>query len=704
MKKDKVMSEEYKTQLFRLATVLYADNNYEVAPKTIHRKIIESVLLECNAKEYSIHQIIDFIQDNYNITFEEEVIKDIVNNDKEERFLTNYRNSNLYVCLSEKRKQTLLAKISNKTINYFIDEFEKEYKQLIGSTDSKQLIHRFLYEIFSTNTSSFQKLINSKKDLKGLINLESTNYKEKEKEIINNFLHWDNADKNKAIFDISSYALEYCMLTNKNGASSIHLDNLKYKSFYLDTNIIYRALGINGEDRQKRSKTFLKKFTDTGEKLIISKSTDNEFKDGLKGHIDKIERYNSPRIKSGVYQEVNVQKDIFNYYHKWRIGKVNVSLDLFLAEIFSNYDNFKKAFAIETDTIIPYNLEDKKTAEDLKNYTSSISTFKSKEGNEIVGSATIDAENILWVEKKRADKAQNIFDTKFFFISTDQGLRRWDYQRANQTPIVLLPSQWMSILLRYLNRTDDDFKSFVNFLNLKNNEVLISSEKLHIVLSGISELTTNIVQQRTLLNNLVENKFNGVIYSGISSDEIYENAKKYAKSELEKQLEDLENKNKELSTKQDNFLSELEKHKESVSTEIEQLKEDKSGIGKKLSDKENENKKLKDKLIEKEIKEEYRKWQITAYVWSLVALIFVIYFVLLFILSGWEYNYPHKLSLWKDSISDSFQKQIITGLMYSPLIGLWLIIKNFIWKRLLSREKKTEQKKMIKKEITEDYK
>ena len=116
----------------------------------------------------------------------------------------------------------------------------------------------------------------------------------------------------------------------------------------------------------------------------------------------------------------------------------------------------------------------------------SISTFKQKEGNEIIGSATIDAENILWIEKKRNNKSQNIFDTKYFFISTDQSLRRWDYQREDKTPIVLLPSQWMSILLRYLNRTEDDFKSFVSFLNLKNNEVLINSERLHVVLAGIS--------------------------------------------------------------------------------------------------------------------------------------------------------------------------------------------------------------------------
>ena len=62
MQKSRNMSEEYKNQLFRLAAVLYADNNYEVTPKTIHRKIIESVLLECNKPDYSVHQIIDFIQ------------------------------------------------------------------------------------------------------------------------------------------------------------------------------------------------------------------------------------------------------------------------------------------------------------------------------------------------------------------------------------------------------------------------------------------------------------------------------------------------------------------------------------------------------------------------------------------------------------------------------------------------------------------
>ena len=697
------MNQENKNQLFRLATVLYADNNYEVAPKTIHRKIIESVLLECGSREYSVHQIIDFIQNRYNITFEEDALTEIVTSKREEGFHTNFKNGNLFVCLTEKRKQTLQSKISNKTIDYFIGEFQKEFSPLIDKSDSKEIIHRFLYELFSTNTSSFQKLIDNKRDLSGLINLESANYTEKEKEIINHFLHWDNNDKNKAIFDISSYALEYCMLTNKNGGSSIHLANLKNKNFYLDTNIIYRALGINGEDRKNRTQTFLKKFSDSGEKLIISIPTESEFKDGLRGHTDRIRKYDSPRVNSKLFQEVQVQKDIYSYYHKWRMGKANTSLDLFVADIFSIYDNFKRELKIDTDTKAPFDIQDKITQEILNDYTSSISNFKSREGNEIIGSATIDAENILWLETKRESKSQNIFDTKFFFISTDQGLRRWDYQRANQTPIVILPSQWMSILLRYLDRTNDDYKSFVNFLNLKNNEVLIDSEKLHVVLAGISEMTTSLEQQRTILHNLVENKFNGVISRGLNSDQIFENAKKYAKSKLEQQVELLNQKNEQLNIKQETLSSELETHKTSVSCEIQQLKDDKSGIGQKLSEKEQENLKLKNNLMAKEGEDELKKWQRPAY-WLMAPGLFLLAFTLLqFCCKTWAYNYPYQLILWIDTITNTVQKSTLTLLMYAPLIGLWLIMV-YSWNRLISSDKKKDKLKSIKAELLEKYK
>ena len=306
-------------------------------------------------------------------------------------------------------------------------------------------------------------------------------------------------------------------------------------------------------------------------------------------------------------------------------------------------------------------------------------------------------------ETKRENNNQNIFDTKYFFISSDQSLRRWDYQREDKTPIVLLPSQWMSILLRYLNRTEDDFKSFVSFLNLKNSEVLINSEKLHIVLAGIAEMTTSIEQQRFILNNLVENKFNSVVSRSMSNEQIFENAKKYAKSKLENEVEKLKIQNNDLTGKYNEISADITVHKTAVTSEIQHLKDEKEGIKRKLSDKEQENIHLKEQLIESEIKAEMRKWQEPAKWLIALGFLIILFMTLQFCCKTWSLNYPYKLVMWIETITNTVQKTTLTTLMYAPLIGLWLISK-FVWSRLISKDKKSETKLKIKNNVTVKYK
>ena len=106
-------------------------------------------------------------------------------------------------------------------------------------------------------------------------------------------------------------------------------------------------------------------------------------------------------------------------------------------------------------------------------------------------------------------------------------------------PAVILPSQWMSILLRYLGRSKDDFKSYVSFLNIRNRESVLSNEKLTLIIESVFELTTNIEQADGIVYNIINSKFLEENLESTDS-EIKEKVKEIAKSELESRIEDNE--------------------------------------------------------------------------------------------------------------------------------------------------------------------
>ena len=102
----------------------------------------------------------------------------------------------------------------------------------------------------------------------------------------------------------------------------------------------------------------------------------------------------------------------------------------------------------------------------------------------------------------------------------------------------MLPSQWLSIILRFLNRTNDDYKSFVNFLNLRSNEQAISGEKLQIILAGISEITADVETQRGLMNILVEIDLR-ILLMAIKMTKLFlKGLNIFAKSETDKRIEE----------------------------------------------------------------------------------------------------------------------------------------------------------------------
>lgn len=537
------MKNTTSNELFRLAAILYADNNYEVSTQTIHKKVIESALSANGNQFVSIPSLCAKISELYELVFTEEDVLIVINNPKNDGFELSTFNGERMIKLSLQRECVIASKIKDQTIDDYISEFEQLFH-----LDAKDIIYKFLYELFNNDIQSFQRLTNIKKNAKEcLYKIDNHNYSEQEKEIINGFLQWDSPLKNKAIFDLSSYAIEYSILTNN---STISIQSLRNKQIYLDTNVIYRALGINGSSRESLTRTFLQKFNEVGEKLYISKHTETEFKDSIKFHIDNIEKFNTPRVSSKVYLETSVNEEIYNYYHKWRTNKANSSTSLFLAHIYNLYDKFKVEYKITVENICPYNADGEEVALQLQQMSSQILSKKAEvDITTYEHSAYIDAQNILWIEHTRGRVCRSIHDANSFLISTDQTLRRWDYLRNDDIPVVLLPSQWLSIVLRFLNRTNNDYKSFVSFLNLRNNEHVISGEQLQVVLAGIGEITADVETQKQLVEILVDNRFKNILEGDKDNDELYDRAKLFAKSETDKEIASLKTKQTDLENK-----------------------------------------------------------------------------------------------------------------------------------------------------------
>ena len=68
------------------------------------------------------------------------------------------------------------------------------------------------------------------------------------------------------------------------------------------------------------------------------------------------------------------------------------------------------------------------------------------------------------------------FSTSTYMISADQSFIAFATDYVDGVQIVVLPSVWLTIMLRFCGRTEDDYKAFVSFMRIRNNESITWKE------------------------------------------------------------------------------------------------------------------------------------------------------------------------------------------------------------------------------------
>lgn len=553
------MDAQQQANVFRMSATLFANNNYQISPVQLHRKVIEDALFVMNNEDgVTLGALADYIEKEYFFDFDESELHKVLH-DPKFNHIFEWRSAveeDTRYMLKKERRETLKQR-ETKTLNDYISE----YLALKGlSSSDTNAIYQYLYGVFTTNVDSFRRMLEAK-DVKALTVYYTP--EEKDFDVINGFLDWDNEQKNIAIFNLASYALEFCLLASKKG-SNLKLESLKHKTFYLDTNILYRALGINGEDRKLRTLSFLRKLKESEDEINISKVTWDEYEGSLKSYIKRLRQSETPAVRSKVYTEYITYDDIYRYYHLWASNRHNSTVDLFLDWINASMKALVDDFNIKVDSFTPYSPE--KAKESIGEMAAQIMGFGKGKPFE---TALNDAHNITWVESNRKLGETTIFSTRTFLISSDFGLYVWDSKyHSKQTPIVVMPSQWLSLLLRYVARSKDDFRSFVCFLNIQDKEGVLTSEQINAILVGIAEMTDNVEQQKYFLETIIEREFKDGA-GGKTNDQLRAIARNEAERLLQQQVDEMKAAHQELKNSVGEMQQKLDAHKLETERQIQ---------------------------------------------------------------------------------------------------------------------------------------
>jgi hypothetical protein len=564
-----------KKNITRTAAIIYSEESSAIKSSTVQRKIIESLFIENNNIELTIDKVIDELKNSLDMDFETEEVTKIVNDDKHSHFEVRFDNkeNDSYFKLSQKRFEILSQREQQNSIAPHIERFKETIYEGVLSTDKiDEILHNYLYQLLNKNISVFQKIAKPTNKPTDLF-IDPAIFTIEEREAINEFLEWEDINKNKSIFALISYSLEYAVITNNQESSAVFLNSIKHKVFFLDNNVLYRAIGLNGENRQNRILTFLNKCKSAGQEFKISKYSDKEFSDTIKHNVKLLQKVPFKKINPNLFSKYSLSPSIYEYYHKWKASRTTYSFDLFITHILSELDNFKKKFSVETLYKIPFDEKGKDDLKFIQDYQAEIGSIK-KYGYE--QSHFYDAINIYLIEQLRGQNNNSITDTKFFFVSTDQKLRSWDFSRNNKQPIALIPSQWMAILLKYFSRTDNDYSSFISFLKLKTNQPIINEDNLQTILAGISEITEDFERQETILDKMVELKFEGILNGDNKPEEIFKKTIEFVSREFESEIEKLsQDKNKtefNFSSQTIEFKENLLAEKQTTITELSKQK------------------------------------------------------------------------------------------------------------------------------------
>lgn len=530
--------------IFRLAAAIYSESTNVVSDTEIQLQIIKCMFVATENDYLTKSEIISRVLEIYKYHISEDEVDNTLRKNKGV-FQAITKDGEKAVCLTRSAYSECEDSEKNN-IDSFINTFLAE-KKITDPEKCKKAIHMYLYELTTTNINSYRVLLSGKDGTQFTskeLSVDVSALSDDEKQLVHDFLAWDNISKNSALGNLVYCCLEYCLLINGDSPNNLLKGFIRRREIYLDTNVVFRALGINGVSRQNVVTAFLRKCKQAKLKLLISHATKNEFFDTISYYVSQIEHYPRGNIYPGAYEQI-ADYNIFAFYESWREAHPQMSLKYFAAYIKSLYLGLVKNFGIDDDVTISASIYYSEKFKDVRNrYAASIKNVKQGIHSDYLADDyrysnrdSHDATVVRHIELLR----ENAEDKDIFLVSSDRALRLWDMNRLEtKYPVVVYPSQLFLVLLKTCGRSASDYDSFVSFINIRPTSKRVSPENAHIILSGISSITEDIKTQEHLVASVFGDEFQNVIRNSNSDAELYEKVQRISQNYLDKELHEKE--------------------------------------------------------------------------------------------------------------------------------------------------------------------
>ena len=494
--------EEYLRLLFIL------DSSRATTFNTNLVKLVEAVLADKENKGQTLGEITSEIKEVFSLDFDIDEIKTAIRKRGKEFIIDPGYYSDAKYRLKPDRYSKIRHRIENKNIDEIFSAYihDNHLEKSLGVSECREIIIEYLYHVFNDDVAALQALINGTGKL---YTIKENLFTEKKTEVINSFLNWNNKQKDDFVFAAITCGIDYCILTNKKDNKLTNV--FRGKTFYLDANIIFRLMGINDEYRKTSTLTFINRCKSTGIKIKYTNFTRGEVTATIETHIKTVKELlgNNAPLRTEYIRKIDPKYnniDFLEAYERWvcEEGKVG------------DYRGFKQHLGYLAEKIFQTmnqethnSYEEHKTIKRFNDLKTSLSACKaSRSKNASDATLGVDVSNYMLLEEKYSSNSgrSNISDTNYYIITADHAYIDWARKLTpNAIPIVVLPSVWYSILLKYQGRSDDDNKSFAQFLNLRITYEHRDRKDIDCLISKVSNLPENEEIKNRVLYDISQN-------------------------------------------------------------------------------------------------------------------------------------------------------------------------------------------------------